>query len=122
VSAEAEYHLGFDGDWARSGLDDEWMAQAVCKGRTNLFFGLAGERPERRVRREARARKVCAGCPVQWPCRQRARESRENGFWGGESEEERAAAGYPPRSIARRSVQAASQAATAVSVQIRATA
>ena len=28
------------------------------------------------------------------PCRQWARENREYGFWGGESEEERAAAGY----------------------------
>ena len=29
-----------------------WMNQAACKGRTNLFFGIAGERPERRIRRE----------------------------------------------------------------------
>ena len=34
----------------------EWMDEAACKGRTNLFFGIAGERPERRVRREASAR------------------------------------------------------------------
>jgi hypothetical protein len=31
---------------------------------------------------------------VREPCRIRAREGREYGFWGGESEEERAAAGY----------------------------
>ena len=43
-------------------------------------------------------------------CRRAARDNRENGFWGGESEEERAAAGFPPRSINRRSVQAAGRA------------
>ncbi len=82
----------------------------LCKGRTNLFFGIAGERPERRVRREATARRVCAECPALLPCRQMARDNRENGFWGGESEEERAAAGYAPRSISRRSVQEAAAA------------
>ncbi len=86
----------------------DWVAFALCKGRTNLFFGIAGERPERRVRREAAARKVCGDCPVRMPCRLLARVNRENGFWGGESEEERAAAGFAPKSIARRSVQAAS--------------
>jgi hypothetical protein len=87
---------------------DEWMAEAACKGRTSLFFGIAGERPERRVRRERTARRVCAECSVVEPCRERARSGRENGFWGGESEEERAAAGFPPRSISRRAVQQAS--------------
>jgi WhiB family redox-sensing transcriptional regulator len=88
-----------------------WMDSAACKGRTTLFFGIAGERPERRAKREVAARKLCAECPVDEPCRDLARSSRENGFWGGESEEERAAAGYAPRSISRRAVQeAAAQA------------
>lgn len=87
-----------------------WRERAACKGRTTLFFGIAGERPERRVRREAAARKVCAGCEVLGECREAARTNRENGFWGGETEEERAAAGYPPRSISRRSVQDAVRA------------
>jgi len=82
-----------------------WMAEAACQGRTPLFFGIAGERPERRARREARARKVCEDCPVMTPCREMARTNGENGFWGGESEEERAAAGWAPISISRRSVQ-----------------
>ena len=90
-----------------------WMDDAVCAGRTTLFFGLAGERPERRVRREARARKVCESCPVIEPCRRMARLNGENGFWGGESEEERAAAGYAPVSISRRSVQHAAATAAA---------
>jgi WhiB family redox-sensing transcriptional regulator len=91
----------------------EWMDDAACKGRTTLFFGAAGERPERRVRREEAARRVCAGCPVLLACRTLARTGRENGFWGGESEEERAAAGYPPRSISRRGVQQAAVRAEA---------
>jgi WhiB family redox-sensing transcriptional regulator len=86
---------------------DDWMALAACKGKTGLFFGIAGERPERRARREASARRVCAACPVIAECRATARANRENGFWGGESEEERAAAGFPPRSISRRAVQEA---------------
>ena len=89
---------------------EPWMDDAACAGRTPLFFGIAGERPERRARREARARKVCASCPVLEPCRQMARRNGENGFWGGESEEERAAAGYAPVSISRRSVQDAATA------------
>lgn len=90
-----------------------WMADAACIGRTNLFFGVAGERPERRVRREESARRVCADCPALLPCRALARAGRENGFWGGESEEERAAAGYAPRSISRRAVQEAAVQAEA---------
>jgi len=91
----------------------EWMGDAACKGRTPLFFGAAGERPERRARREASARQVCAACPFLLACRTLARTGRENGFWGGESEEERAAAGYPPRSISRRGVQQAAVQAEA---------
>ena len=90
--------------------DQQWMDEAACKGRTTLFFGIAGERPERRARRELAARRMCADCPVMAPCRALARAGRENGFWGGESEEERAAAGFPPRSISRRAVQQASAA------------
>jgi len=89
-----------------------WMDDAACKGRTTLFFGNAGERPERRVRREAAARRMCDGCPVLEPCRDMARVERENGFWGGETEEERAGAGYAPRSISRRAVQAAAAQAS----------
>jgi WhiB family transcriptional regulator, redox-sensing transcriptional regulator len=71
-----------------------WTADAACQGRTELFFAPAGERPEARVGREAKARAVCTACPVMQECREWAREHREYGFWGGESEEERAAAGF----------------------------
>ena len=71
-----------------------WTADAACTGQTDLFFAPAGERPEARVGRENRARAICRDCPVLLECRDWARENREYGFWGGESEEERAAAGY----------------------------
>src|SRR5215467_5639332 len=71
-----------------------WTDDAACAGRTELFFAPAGERPEARAVREAKARAVCAECEVLVECRDWAREHREYGFWGGESEEERAAAGY----------------------------
>ena len=71
-----------------------WTDEAGCAGRTELFFAPAGERPETRLLREARARAICMDCAVVAPCREWAREHREYGFWGGESEEERAAAGY----------------------------
>jgi WhiB family redox-sensing transcriptional regulator len=52
------------------------------------------ERPQARERREAQAREVCQSCAVMTTCREFARSNREYGFWGGESEEERHAAGF----------------------------
>jgi len=37
---------------------------------------------------------VCLECKVLETCREFARENHEYGFWGGESEEERHAAGF----------------------------
>lgn len=71
-----------------------WMRDAVCLGQTGVFFAPPGERPEAREVREERARTVCHSCSVMSVCRSWARENREYGFWGGESEEERAAAGF----------------------------
>ncbi|MEW6471596.1 MAG: WhiB family transcriptional regulator [Actinomycetota bacterium] len=71
-----------------------WQSIASCNGQTDLFFAAPGERPEARARREAKARQLCMVCPVIDPCQAWARENREYGFWGGESEEERAMAGY----------------------------
>ena len=78
-----------------------WTGTAACRGQNELFFAPAGERPETRNVREAKARAVCTACAVITPCRQWARENREYGFWGGESEEERAAAGLPRRHARR---------------------
>lgn len=71
-----------------------WTEHAACKGQTSLFFAPAGERPEARAVRENKAKAICAACEVSRPCREWARENREYGFWGGESEELRAAAGF----------------------------
>lgn len=81
-----------------------WAAQAMCTGKTELFFEPPGERRGRRQRREATARSYCAVCPVATPCREAGRQNRENGIWGGENDEERALAGYAPASIFRRDV------------------
>jgi WhiB family redox-sensing transcriptional regulator len=71
-----------------------WTEQAECRGESRLFFAPAGERPEARATREMQARAVCRACPALMDCRDWAREHREYGFWGGESEEDRAAAGF----------------------------
>lgn len=88
---------------------EDWRDLALCRGKTHLFFGPPGERPSRRRRREQMASCYCAVCPVVDECREAARVNHECGFWGGESEEQRAAAGFPPRSIERRSVAAAAR-------------
>ena len=84
--------------------DGHWREQALCNGMTEVFFGPASERPERRVEREALARSFCMACPSQLPCRRYARLNRDHGMWGAENDEELAAAGYAPRSPSRRSV------------------
>jgi WhiB family transcriptional regulator, redox-sensing transcriptional regulator len=72
------------------------MVEGLCHGRTELFFPPSAERPQSRARREAAARAVCESCPVIEECRAYARLHREHGFWGGETEEERTLAGFPP--------------------------
>ena len=73
---------------------EKWMNLGSCRGLTSVFFPPAAERPQARVRREAMARQVCLECQVLETCRAFARENHEYGFWGGESEEERHAAGF----------------------------
>jgi len=72
----------------------DWIDESACLGQTRLFFAPHAERPQARLRREAAARQVCLGCPVLVTCRSYARQNYEYGFWGGESEEERMAAGF----------------------------
>jgi WhiB family redox-sensing transcriptional regulator len=75
-------------------IDDrpEWMTAADCVGQVGLFFGPPNERPPSRLRREAAAKAICRSCPVLEQCREYARRHRERGVWGGETDEERAAA------------------------------
>ncbi len=74
--------------------DDAWMHEAACRGLTHLFFPSQAERPQARERREAAARSVCGSCSVVGTCREFARDNHEYGLWGGESEDERHAAGF----------------------------
>lgn len=74
----------------------DWMIGAGCSGKSEVFFAPFAERPEARVRREARARAICESCDAIVQCRDYARTNRELGFWGGESESERSDAGYAP--------------------------
>ena len=73
-----------------------WMNDPACSGRGDLFFAPFAERPEARVRRETAAERICNSCVSLSECRDYARKNRELGFWGGESESERAAAGFAP--------------------------
>ncbi|HEV7722621.1 MAG TPA: WhiB family transcriptional regulator [Iamia sp.] len=82
--------------------DRDWTAQAACRGRLDLFYAPHAERPSARARREAEGRRVCNACPVRDACRSHARQHLELGLWGGETEEERAAAGCPPSPASRR--------------------
>lgn len=87
-----------------------WMSKGSCQGHTSTFFAPHAERPQARVRREAQARLICQACAVLDDCRSYARLHREYGFWGGESEEDRARAGFAvpwPVGVRRRSTVAA---------------
>ena len=84
--------------------NQDWFGVAVCRNDRSLFFASPGERPERRARREAKAKRICAACPVRIICRDTGREQREHGVWGGETESERAELGFLPQRGSRRLV------------------
>ncbi|MDT2006577.1 WhiB family transcriptional regulator [Rhodococcus opacus] len=69
----------------------DWRRQAgCCTADLTLFFHPVNERGPQRQRRIARAKRVCAHCPVLVQCRTHALTAREPfGIWGGTSEEER---------------------------------
>lgn len=73
------------------------MTTYPCLERPDLFISPDGERhnsPEYHRRVNA-ARARCLDCPIMIACRDRGRELHEPGIWGGETDEERAAAGFP---------------------------
>jgi WhiB family redox-sensing transcriptional regulator len=74
------------GDW-------DWQMRAACRGvDTSNFYHPENERGPSRVRREMRAKAVCASCPVIQNCLRWALAAREPyGVWGGLSVEEREA-------------------------------
>jgi len=61
----------------------EWMTQAKCKGKTDLFFNEGNSI----VVREAKF--ICASCPVRKPCLAFAMKNDDQGIWAGTSTNER---------------------------------
>ena len=70
-----------------------------CKTKSHLFHAPHGERTDNpeRDQRIAEAVDLCLDCPLMIACRDLGRALRERGVWGGETDDERAAAGYPPK-------------------------
>jgi WhiB family transcriptional regulator, redox-sensing transcriptional regulator len=69
-----------------------WQDEARCRGEDAvLFFGPNHHEPKpERLAREAAAKRLCAQCPVQVPCRRFALEHGEDyGVWGGLGESDR---------------------------------
>jgi WhiB family transcriptional regulator, redox-sensing transcriptional regulator len=69
-----------------------WRLRAACRHLdSGIFFSPDGERGRERDAREARAKAICARCPVIGPCAAYAIQHDERyGVWGGLSERERA--------------------------------
>jgi len=70
----------------------DWQDAAACREHSNiLFFGEEGESELEKQAREARAKTVCARCPVSDPCLEFAMETNQKyGIWGGLTDKERA--------------------------------
>jgi WhiB family redox-sensing transcriptional regulator len=69
-----------------------WQHDAACRGTDAALFFAPNyfERREQKDGREARAKAICAACPVREPCLVYALEIREpHGVWGGLNEFER---------------------------------
>lgn len=75
-----------------------WAGRGHCRGADpKQFHAPFGEDAADRLVREDNVKRIyCADCEVATQCRDWAREHREYGVWGGESEAERAAAGFAP--------------------------
>ena len=75
-----------------------WAERGRCRGEDpKQFHAPFGEDANQRLIRESDVKtRFCAHCDVVDPCREWARKHREYGVWGGESEGERAAAGFAP--------------------------
>ena len=75
-------------------IEDVWQVKAACRGpHTWLFFPPSHfERKDDKELREARAKAICATCPVRRSCLDYALRIREpHGIWGGLNESERRA-------------------------------
>jgi WhiB family redox-sensing transcriptional regulator len=75
-----------------------WAERARCRGADPKQFDapFGEDAADRRAREAAVKSRYCDHCAVAEECREWARQHREYGVWAGESEDERAAAGYAP--------------------------
>ena len=74
--------------------DESWQVRAACRGpMAAVFFPPSHfERKDEKLEREARAKAICAACPVVEPCLEFAVRIKEpHGIWGGLNEVERRA-------------------------------
>ena len=76
-----------------------WYEDAPCRGKSRLFYPPPNESAGDRAIRERYAAVVCATCDAKVACRDWAREQHEFGYWGGENEAARTAAGFVPRNL-----------------------
>ncbi|MGH8898546.1 MAG: WhiB family transcriptional regulator [Egibacteraceae bacterium] len=70
----------------------DWQEHGLCRARdASVFFPPAHfEHKPERVAREAKAKAICARCPVRTECLDWALATKEpHGVWGGYSESER---------------------------------
>lgn len=73
-------------------IEQSWQGKAACRGpQASLFFPPSHfERKDDKEYREARAKAICANCPVRRACLDYAVRIREpHGIWGGLNEVER---------------------------------
>jgi len=76
-----------------------WYEVAKCRGKSQYFYPPPNETAADRTLRERYAAVVCASCVAMTECRSWARNQHEFGYWGGESESARTAAGFVPRNL-----------------------
>jgi len=72
--------------------DTTWRVDALCRGDDAVYFFAPGhmERKEEKDAREAKARSLCARCPVSGDCLDYALSTGEtHGIWGGLNELQR---------------------------------
>jgi WhiB family redox-sensing transcriptional regulator len=79
-----------DVDWQRSNWQRrEWRTRSACRGADpDLFFPISATAAA--APQVARAKAICAGCPVRPACLGFAMANRDlSGIWGGTTDEER---------------------------------
>jgi WhiB family redox-sensing transcriptional regulator len=69
----------------------DWQRRGACRTLdSSMFFPADGEDGARRKWREARAKAICAGCPVRPACLEHSLRVQEpDGIWGGLTATER---------------------------------